>query len=94
MALSLLPDCPYMSCPYKESLLYMHCKLAIDSFFMQSHIYVQGSNGKLQQLRHWMSGLLRLPVRAGAKKSAAISKSHIDSLVDRNTGLRLNNTMQ
>ena len=54
---------------------------------LQANIKVKGSNGRTQMLKIWLPGLLQL---VGDHAKAAVAKeAHIDTLLDRNSGLRI-----
>ena len=54
---------------------------------LQANIKVQGRNNRPQMLKLWLPGLVQL---VGDHAKAAVAKdAHIDTLLDRHTGLRV-----
>ena len=54
---------------------------------LQANIKVQGRNDRPQMLKLWLPGLVQL---VGDHAKAAVAKDcHIDTLLDRQTGLRI-----
>lgn len=54
---------------------------------LQANIKVQGSNGRNQMLKLWLPGLMQL--MGDHSKTAVIKGTHIDELLDPETGLRI-----
>ena len=54
---------------------------------LQANIKVKGANGRTQMLKLWLPGLVQL---VGDHAKAAVAKdSHIDTILDCKTGLRI-----
>ena len=54
---------------------------------VQANIKVQGRNNRPQMLKLWLSGLVQLV--GDHAKAAVANYAHIDTLLDRQTGLRI-----
>lgn len=53
---------------------------------MQANIRVVGKNGSTQMLKMWLPGVLQL---VGDHAKVAIADSHINTVLDAETGLRI-----
>lgn len=75
--------------PVLELSNYIRCPVADIVNGMQANIRVLGKNGSTQMLKVWLPGLMQL---VGDHAKVAIAESEIASLLDADSGLRIQST--